>query len=256
MFPYRLLLFVFIVALASLCNCELIAKTSVSGTYSIQFHSSVEQDIDYEVFVNGESVATGSQVYPNSGWIDFNVLSNDVISVAIPSFPTDPYAFYYVVHNEAGGGGSEIYDSRSTTYFPVNTCESGSCEVLLFDTNFGSSTGNLYVNDQLVVENFTGGVPNYFTINSGDSIRIVFTYVGGSTYIYYYLEIRGSDPNYWFYNAYGMNALIPNIIINPDRPPFGGQYYPITSEQASSFASTIGGGHQNSVWIALTLPIN
>jgi hypothetical protein len=46
-----------------------------------------------------------------------------------------------------------------------------------------------------------------------------------------------------------MNALIPNIAIN--RPPFGGQYYPITSEQASAFANTIGGGKQNSVWIPL-----
>jgi hypothetical protein len=165
MFPYRLLLFVFIVALASLCNCELIAKTSVSGTYSIQFHSSVEQDIDYEVFVNGESAATGSQVYPTSAWIDFGALLDDVINVQITTFPDDFFTLYYVVYNGAGGSGTKIYDSRSTTYFPVNTCELESCEVTLYKSSFGDSTGNLYVNNQLVVEDFTGGQENFFTVN-------------------------------------------------------------------------------------------
>jgi hypothetical protein len=255
LFLYNIFM-IFIVAFASLYNCEIIAKTSSSETYSIQFRSSTDQNVGYEVFVSGVSVASGSQVYPNSGWIDFNVLSDEVISVKITTFPTDPYALYYVVHNGPGGGGSEIYDSRSTTFFPVNTCESGSCEVALFNNNFGSSTGNVYVNDQLIVENFTGGTENYFTINSGDSIRIVFTYAGGDTQIVYFIQIRGSDPNFWFYNAYGTNSLIHGSTINPNRPPFGGQYYPITSEQVSSFANIIGGGKQNSVWIPLTLPIN
>lgn len=98
------------------------------------------------------------------------------------------------------------------------------------------------------MEDFTGGQENFFTVNPGDSIRVEFTFGGGETDIYYALHIE-SAQNAWFYNAYGMNALIPNTAIN--RPPFGGQYYPITSEQASSFANTIGGGKQNSVWIPL-----
>lgn len=81
----------------------------------------MEQDIYYEVFSMGN--ATGSQVYPTSAWIDFGALLDDVINVQITTFPDDFFTLYYVVYNGAGGSGTKIYDSRSTMYFPVNTCE-------------------------------------------------------------------------------------------------------------------------------------
>jgi hypothetical protein len=244
----------FFIYLVALNICKFTAGTSSSGTYSLQFRSSVVQSVEYIVTVNDVMASAGIEgTNPTSSWIDFSALPGDVISVLLP-YINSPYAFYYVVNNAAGGGGTDIYDSRATIFTPVNTCTESLCEYMIIGSNFGSSSGNVYVNNVLVVDNFTGAQQN-FNLSAGDSIRIEFSYDAGNTEISYNFGPSDSEEaTFWFYNAYGTNTLITNPVVNPNRPPFGGNYYPITSEQVSTFASTIGSGNQNSIWVPLTLP--
>jgi hypothetical protein len=250
-------LFAFFFQYFNIINCELNDESAIdSGTYSIQFISSLSGEVEYQILVNEVNVAEGTESVtpPASRWINFNASPNDVINVLIMNID---YKFHYLINNAASGLGTDIYDSRTTHFTPANICTDGTCEFTLIAPDFDGSTLNVYANDLLVLANFEGGDEVTFNASAGDVIRMDFTYGNGSTDVLYYFGITGGEILIaWMYDAYGTYTIIPQSTINPNRPPFGGQYYPITSEQASSFASTIGGGHQNSAWIPLTLPIN
>jgi hypothetical protein len=254
---------VFIFVLAAFFNSQLDAKTATgSGRYSIQFFSTTVQGTSFQIALNGVagSTITVPETSPNSPWISFDAAEGDVLSVRILSLTEEAYlGFFYVINNQADGAGTQIYDSKTTTFTPVNTCpENEICNYVIYGDRFDGSLANFYVNNVLVLQNYDGTTRENLNIAADASIRVVFTYGGVGDDIYYYFNNQRipGDYNFWAYNAFGTNTIIPNTAINPDRPPFGGQYYPITNEEASSFASTIGGGHQNSVFIALTLPIN
>jgi hypothetical protein len=155
-----------------------------------------------------------------------------------------------VINNRANGGGAEIYDSTSTTFSPVNVCQVGTCRFGIYGIHFANDTANVYANDTLVLSNYTGGTLEEFDVQADDLIRIVFNYVAGSN-AYYSMYYNSVVFNVWTYNAFGLNTQIYNSIYGPNRGPFGGSLYPITTEQSAEFASTLASGSQNSVWISL-----
>lgn len=244
-----------------LIRCEVGAETGPdSGLYSIQFFSILEQSVQFQVTVNGitGSIIEVPETSPNSLWTNFSAFPGDDLSVKLVHLDA-PRGLSYVINNGATGGGSQIYDSKTTTFRPVNTCpENEICEYRLYGNNFAGSTANLYVDNILVLQNFNATTVEYLNIAAGATITIVLTYGGTGDDMYYYINniSFGDEDNGWLYNSFGINSVIPNPIINPNRPPFGGQYYPITSEQISSIAHSIGGGNQNSEWIPLTWPFN
>jgi hypothetical protein len=248
--------FVFVLA-ACFFNNRLDAKTATgSGKYSIQFFSTVAQGVQFQITVNGVtgSTITVPETSPNSIWTDFEATAGDVLSVKILSVYQNA-GFSYVINNQADGAGTQIYDSKTTTFTPVNTCpENEICNYEIYGGYFEGSTANFYVNNVLVLQNYDGITRENLNISAGASIRIVFTYGGVGEYMYCFINNRDifDGINRWFYNSYGTNTLIPGLTVYPNPPPFGGQYYPITSEQVSAFAIKIGGGFRKYLWIPLT----
>jgi hypothetical protein len=218
-----------------------ICCATISATYSIRFFTTSTQDANYQITVNGVEGPDSSAFVPSpySAWINFGASPGDVVSIKMIGAPF----VSYVVNDGPNGSGTQLYDSTSTTFPPLNTC-TGTCEVEILGNAFEGSTCNVYVNNELVLENYDGGQIGTFTVSAGDLILIKLTHAGGSTDLRYNLHSDGSEIyNEWYYNAFGFNTLI----INPARTPFGGPYYPITSEQIASFARSIGSGKQNSV---------
>jgi len=153
-----------------------------------------------------------------------------------------PFGLYYTINNRADGTGSQIYDSRSNTFTPVNTCAGpGVCSVKLTGVNFQNSRANVYVNGQVVITNFDGTF-QFFDVYPQNSIRIDFTYDSSTQNVFYFLET--DVYNNWYYNSYGQNTLISKV----PRSPTGGLFYPITQEQSEIFAILIGTGKENLLW--------
>jgi hypothetical protein len=226
-------------------------QASSSGIYSIRFSSSSIQAVQFTITINGlagtpinTSVPVGS-----TNWINFDANPNDILSVNVNEF-FQPFGLSYTIRNGADGSGIEIYDSKINTFTPVNTCpENDTCKMQVFESVLDGGTIDFYVNNILVLANFNGSEEEQFEVDSGDFIRAVFTYGGESTEVNYSFSID-DDENSWIYDSFGINTLISN----PDlrRTPFGGLYSPITNEEISAFAVTIGAGNENTFWRELT----
>jgi len=218
-----------------------------AGTYSLKFFSSTDKTIFYSITVNGVTSATTELevTSPGSNWINFSASPGDTLSVLVHPETGFGFGLYYIVTNRPNGGGTQLYDSRVTSFTPVNVCPSGetSCSfgmVAGADT-WGASTADIYIND-VYLATFGGSGIN-FEVSPGDLIRIDFFYISFFTDVYYVLNYS-DHQNIWYYNAFGENTLINN----PLRSPFGTPYYPITQEQSDAFAVVIGAGKENLVW--------
>jgi hypothetical protein len=245
----RVICLAFLVVFSILVKCEV----KSSSYYSIQFYTNESeiQEITYQITINeipGDQTNLSFNS-PGSRWIDFVAAPGDTLSVYLVEFGSPNFS--YVIYNGANGQGSKIYDSTSTTFTPLNTCTSGTCIWSIYGaSSFRTNTANVYVNNMLVLSDYDGNANQEFNVNVNDSIRIVFDYVSGVSY--YFLSYNEGSYNYWQYDAFGQNTFVYNPVPNVSRSPFGGQLYPITNEQSSAFAITIGAG--NSTWIPLTLP--
>lgn len=249
--------FAFFTVLVSVFNCKL-AISSGSGQYSIQFVSIQEQDVAFQVTVNGvtASPVTASAKEIDSPWTNFSAYPNDILSIEILDVEYST-GISYRVNNGADGAGIEIYDSRITTFTPVNTCPDtiSACEMQIYAPFLTGSTADFYINDTLVLQNFNGSSVEYLNVNYGDSIKVVFSYGGETEGAFYSITIV-DIYNTWIYNGFGKNTLIDNPAINPQKSPFGGSLYPITQSKSRAFAILIGAGKQGTEWRPLTLPFD
>jgi hypothetical protein len=231
---------------------SVLATSPNSGTYSIQLIAELEQTVSFNIIVNGETQTFSAIHVPNTGteWLDFSASYGDNIKVEFFRWIGDASTnrFSYVINNRPGGSGRLIYNSKSTTYTPVNFCTSGTCQYQIQGVNFDGSTVDVFVNGKVVIANFDGSADQFFSVNAGDVIKIVFTYAGGLIYAYYLLWL-GSLRNFYIYNTLGEEAQIYSY------SPSGGYMYPISQENVSEFATSIGAGTQSNGFIPLTLPI-
>lgn len=216
----------------------------VCGTYSLQFSLGSNTYVMYEININE---VPAYDTTDNTNWINFDASPGDTLKIVILEYDA-PFDLSYVVNNGADGSGTNIYNSTSTTFTPFNSCTENDCQIQIDSTDFQNNIANVYVNNVLTVENYSGTVQTFYA-NVDDTIRVEFTYVEGSDikYTLYFTQL-GVD-NYWYYNAFGSNTIIYNP--NLRRGPFGGLLYPITSEQSSEFAKTIGAGMQKAKWTHL-----
>jgi len=229
----------------------LISSASCASTYSMQITAELGQTVTFQITVNGVTQTFSSIPVPTSGseWINFAAAYGDNIRVQFIGWvgSASNNRFSYVINNGPDGSGTQIYNSRSATYTPVNICTIGTCQYRIEGVRLDGSTVNVFVNGRIVIENFDGSADQFFTVKAGDVIKTVYTYGGGALNalsILYLNDFR----NLYIYNAFGENAQIYS------RSPFGGYMYPITQEQTSAFATTIGAGKQNERCLALTLP--
>jgi hypothetical protein len=242
----NLLQLLFLVVISFVCG---------SGEFSLKFYASVSQEIAYAITANG--VRTPGEVAitnPSSDWINFSASLDYPLNVEITSSQSSTRFFmHYVINYGSNGEGSQIYNSASTIYTPTTSsvCLVGTCSLeIVGDSTFVASRANVYVNNVLVVPDYHGETPAPFTVTSSDVIRIEFSYNNADTDPSYYLQdAAGELFNNWYYNAFGDNAVI--FRGTSMRSPFGGPLYPISSEQSSSFATSIG---QNGIWLPLTYP--
>lgn len=225
----------------------LIAFVSIinAGNYSIKFFSTNTQNIGYDITVNGvviSSVTNFEIQSPSSDWIVFTASPGDSLNVKITDVSYDSFGLSYLINNEANGGGTQIYDSKSNTFTPTNTCLVGPCTDTINGVNFQQSSAIIYVNNVAVISDFDGS-EREFTYYPEDLLRIVFTFDSNVNFVFYFLELDGSFNN-WYYNSNGQNTRIPNPSnSNPSRSPFGGPYYPITTEEIESFALSTSPGN-------------
>jgi hypothetical protein len=230
---------------------SVLATSPNSGKYSIQLTSELDRHVWFNIIVNGETQTFSEIPVPTTGseWLDFSASYGDNIKVEITGWTSSLPSpkFSYVINNGPGGNGRLIYNSKSTTYTPVNFCTSGTCQYKIEGFNFDGSTVDVLVNGKVVIANFDGSAEQFFSVNAGDVIKVVFTYVGG-IYSLYFLWL-GARRNFYIYNALGENAQIYSY------SPSGGYMYPISQENVSEFATSIGAGTQSNGFIPLTLPI-
>lgn len=238
-------LFLVVVAVSFVCG---------SGEFSLKFYVSVRSTIEYAITANG--VRTPGEVAitnpSSSDWINFSASMDYPLNIKADT-NSDSFTMYYVINYGSNGDGTELYDSRSEVYTPTTSsvCLVGTCSLeIVGDSDFGASRANIYVNNVLVVPDYDGVDPAPFTVTASDVIRIEFSYNdAGSEPTYYLANSNGELFNSWYYNAHGTNAVI--FRGTSGRSPFGGSLYPISSEQSSSFATSIG---QNGIWLPLTYP--
>jgi hypothetical protein len=139
----------------------LIAFVSIinAGTYSIKFFSTNTQNIGYDITVNGvviSSVTNFEIQSPSSDWIVFTASPGDSLNVKITDVSYDSFGLSYLINNEANGGGTQIYDSKSNTFTPTNTCLVGPCTDTINGVNFQQSSAIIYVNGVAVISDFNG----------------------------------------------------------------------------------------------------
>lgn len=218
--------------------------------YSVQLfnRNNAEISVNFEIIVSG-TVLTGSGTVPPGAtpWQNFGATETDSIDVV--SFTNSFFDFYYLINNGPNGGGNTFYDSRSTTFRPINLCDESSCafDIRNFISQWGNSTANVYVNNELVIENYNGVGMSPFNAGKDDAIRVDFTFGGGvETQVAYGIQVS-SSPILWLYDSYGSGAVVQRYIapVLPDKSPTGGRIYPITQEQASNFAILLGAGNTN-----------
>jgi hypothetical protein len=247
----RILFCSFAISLFSLMR-SVWATSPNSGKYSIQLTAELEQTVSFRIIVNGETQTFSAIHVPNTGseWLNFSASYGDNIRVDILSWTISASRnrFSYVISNGPNGSGRVIYNSKSTTFTPVNYCTSGTCQYRIEGINFEGSTVDVFVNGKNVITNFDGGADQFFSVNAGDIIKTVFTYAGGRLDIYFFIYI-GDLYNRYVYNAFGQEAQIYSY------SPSGGYMYPISQENVSEFATSIGAGTQSNGFIPLKLPI-
>jgi hypothetical protein len=236
----------------------LVILSVCKGEYSVNFYSKASLvpsiSFSYNIKVNGETEIFGEPSTDESGtgWINFNAKAGDVVNVfAETALEELQFELFYHVHNAPNGGGSMIYDSRSDTFTPPNTCTADQSPCPLFMgmlTNFAfgweNSKATIYFNGVPVYSDYDGSEEIELSVKSTDVISIVFTFSSTANNVGYYLsaEEGGSADGTikWFYNSYGTFVLMPNPF--PLSSPFGGSLYPISSEQEDSFATTLSSG--------------
>jgi hypothetical protein len=241
----NLLQLLFLVAISFVCG---------SGEFSLKFYVSVPSEIEYAITANG--VRTPGVVDipspSSSDWINFSASMDYPLNVEADT-NSNSFTMYYVINYGSNGDGTELYDSRSEVYTPTTSsvCLVGTCSLeIVGDSDFAANRANVYVNNVLVVPDYDGVNSAPFTVTASDVIRIEFT-VNDPTANSSYDLVNSNDElfNSWYYNAHGTNAVI--FRGTSGRSPFGGSLYPISSEQSSSFATSIG---QNGIWLPLTYP--
>jgi hypothetical protein len=247
----RILFCSFAISLFSLMR-SVWATSPNSGKYSIQLTAELEQTVSFNIIVNGETQTFSAIPVPNTGteWLDFSASYGDNIRVDILSWTISASRnrFSYVISNGPGGSGRVIYNSKSTTFTPVNYCTSGTCQYRIEGVNLDGSTVDVFVNGKVVIANFDGSADQFFSVNAGDVIKTVFTYAGGRRNVLSILWF-GDIRNLYVYNAFGEDAQIYSY------SPSGGYMYPISQENVSEFATSIGAGTQSNGFIPLKLPI-
>jgi hypothetical protein len=247
-------LLVLFFALICLVNSEFLVRLHTSGTYSAQILSEIDQNVNYGIVVNNAIAASGQTLATSdTAWINFTAKRGDEVNINLSGI-TSSFSLYYVVNNAANGGGTEIYNSNSTTWTPVNPCTDQACEYeITGPDDYEQNKAEFYVNEVLVYT-YEGGAGQSFIVGVGDLIRVDFTFNGENSQTGYGFGTEQAGYNYWFYNSFGESTRINNPAL--DRTPFGGFYSPITEEQVREFAVTVGSGKQNSAWIPLTHPNN
>lgn len=230
--------------------------------YSVQFYSknvNINFEISYQILVNSTEVASGNMRIYSSGssWINFEVAPMDIINIV--AAPTNRHCHYYFAYNvktAANGGGFIVYNSRSNVFRPYNECTSVTCTMYISaisSVNWQGSEATFYVNDFPELVDYDGSSNESFQSGTNDIIKANFNHAGIQTEIGYSISLNVdiSSPISWFYDSYGSNALIPNIITN-QRSPTGGRIYIMGPDQQTSFLESMN-LRKNMIWRGLTV---
>lgn len=243
--------------LSPFANCN-----TSGGSYSINFvrksGSTGSITFNYAILVNGVVQASGSPTIASdaeSGWINFEATLGDTIYVEVEGINSaDSFTMFYLINNAADGNGIQIYTSQSTTFFPVNNCQSSvSCTFFIAKSPSTSwapnSLATIYINNEASVF-FNGNDPAtvLFTAKANDILRVEFTFDNsdGNPDIGYALTLnpQAGPFNHWYYNSFGFNSTIPT-----GPGPTGGLLLPINSELTSAFAVSLSPG-PSTPWIS------